>query len=249
MFNPAAGPKAFPSTHWTLVIAAGGSHSSPDRAAALERLCAGYCSPVYAFIRRRGHSCEQAQDLTQEFFLRILDGAFFERANPEKGRFRSFLLGSVQNFLSDASDRERSQKRGGGAIPLSFDFVTGELDYAREPRHSETPERIFQRKWARTVLDRVMVSLSHEFATEGKLPLFQRLKGYLTGDGDAKYAELGIELHLTESGVKSAIRRLRQRYRDLLRAEVISTVADPAEVDDELQFLLRAMGTQDLEVR
>ena len=113
----------------------------------------------------------------------------------------------------------------------------------------ETPERIFQRKWARSLLDRVMESLSGEFSTEGKLDLFNRIKGYLTGDGDLKYAELGAELNLTESGVKSAIRRMRQRYRDLLRAEVISTVADLSEVDDELQFLLRAISTQDLEVK
>ena len=231
------------------MIAAGGNHSSLERADALERLCGGYWYPVYAFIRRRGNTPEQAQDLTQQFFLRILDGIFFERANPEKGRFRSFLLGAVQNFLSDAADRERSQKRGGGVIPLSFDFVTGESNYGREPRHTETPERIFQRKWARTVLDRVMGSLTDEFLAEGKLDAFNRIKGYLTGDGDLKYAELGAELNLTESGVKSAIRRMRQRYRDLLRAEVIATVADLSEVDDELQFLLRAISTQDLEVR
>jgi RNA polymerase sigma factor (sigma-70 family) len=231
------------------VIAAGADHSSLERTDALERLCGGYCYPVYVFIRRRGYSYEKAQDLTQEFFLRILDGAFFERANPEKGRFRSFLLGAVQNFLSDAADREKSQKRGGGVLPLSFDFVTGESNYAREPRHTETPERIFQRKWARTLLDRVMESLSVEFAADGKLDLFERIKGYLTGDGDLKYAELGAELNLTESGVKSSIRRMRQRYRDLLRAEVVATVADPSEVEDELQFLVRAMGTQDLEIR
>ncbi|HEY3739756.1 MAG TPA: sigma-70 family RNA polymerase sigma factor [Bryobacteraceae bacterium] len=249
MGDPAAGRYAFPTTHWTLIIAAGGNRSNLDRADALEHLCNGYWYPVYAFIRRRGSSPEQAQDLTQQFFLGILDGAFFERANPEKGRFRSFLLGAVQNFLSDASDRERSQKRGGGVLPFSLDFVTGESNYAREPRHTETPERIFQRKWARALLDRVMGSLSGEFLADGKLDLFNRLKGYLTGDGNLKYAELGIELNLTESGVKSAIRRLRQRYRDMLRAEVIATVADPAEVDDELQFLLRAISSQELEVR
>jgi len=106
---------------------------------------------VYAFIRRRGHSPEQAQDLTQQFFLRILDGGFFRRGKSQKGRLRSFLLGAVQNVLSDATDRERSQKRGGGVLPLSFDFATGESNYAREPWHTETPERIFQRKWARTL--------------------------------------------------------------------------------------------------
>src|SRR5262249_16088783 len=160
------------------------------------------------------------------FFLRILDGAFFERANSEKGRFRSFLLGAVQNFLSDAADREKSQKRGGGVLPFSLDFVTGESNYGREPRHTGTPEGIFQSRWARALLDRVMESLAGEFYADGKLDLFNRIKGYLTGDGDLKYAELGAELNLSESGVKSAIRRMRQRYRDLLRAEVISTVAD-----------------------
>jgi RNA polymerase sigma factor (sigma-70 family) len=249
MGYPAAGRNAFPTTHWTLVIAAGGNHSSPERADALERLCGGYWYPVYAFIRRRGHSPEQAQDLTQDFFLRILAGVFFERANPEKGRFRSFLLGAVQHFLSDTTDRDRSQKRGGGVLPLSLDFATGESNYAREPGHTETPERIFQRRWARTLLDRVMGSLAGEFSGDGKPDVFNRIKGYLTGDGDLKYAELGAELNLTESGVKSAIRRMRQRYRILLRAEVVSTVADLSEVDDELQFLLRAISTRDLEVR
>src|SRR5262249_57591200 len=126
------GRNGFSWTEWTLVIDGGGNHSSVDRAGALERLCEGYWYPVYAFIRRRGYLPEQAQDLTQEFFLRILDGAFFERANPEKGRFRSFLLGAVQNFLSDATDREKSQKRGGGVLPFSLDFATGESNYGRE---------------------------------------------------------------------------------------------------------------------
>jgi RNA polymerase sigma factor (sigma-70 family) len=243
MGHPAAGRNAFPSTHWTLIVAAGGNHSSVERTDALGRLCDGYWYPAYAFIRRRGYSPEQAQDLTQEFFLGILEGAFFERANPEKGRFRSFLLGALQNFLSDATDRDKSQKRGGGVLPLSLDFAAGESNYAREPRHTETPERIFQRKWARTLLDRVMGSLSGEFAAEGKLDVFNRIKGYLTGDGDLKYAELGAQLNLTESGVKSSIRRMRLRYRDLLRAEVNSTVADLSEVNDELQFLLSAIRT------
>ncbi len=243
------GRQAFPTTQWTLVMNAASDDSSLERAGALECLCRGYWYPVYAFIRRRGHSPEQTQDLTQEFFLRIMKGAFFERANPEIGRFRSFMLGAVQNFLSDASDRDKSQKRGGGALPFSLDFVTGESNYGREPRHTETPERIFQRKWARALLDRVMESLSREFEVNGKLDVFHRIKAYLTGDGGLKYAELGAELSLSESGVKSAIRRLRQRYRDLLRAEVVATVADPSEVDDELQFLLRAIATKDTEAR
>jgi RNA polymerase sigma-70 factor (ECF subfamily) len=244
---PTPGRNAFPTTHWTLVVDAGGNHSSVERAGALERLCEGYWYPVYVFVRRRGYTPEQAQDLTQEFFLRILNGAFFERANREKGRFRSFLLGALQHFLSDASDRERSQKRGGGVALLSFSFETGESNYALEPSHMETPERIFERKWARTVLDRVMKSLSDEFDANGKLAFFKRIQAYLTGDGDLAYASLGAELNLTESGVKSAIRRMRQRYRDLLREEVAATISDPSELDDELQSLLRSIRIQGLE--
>jgi RNA polymerase sigma-70 factor (ECF subfamily) len=243
------GRGAFPTTRWTLVVAAGGNGSNSDRDEALERLCSGYWHPVYAFIRRRGYSAEHAQDLTQQFFLGILDGAFFERADSGKGRFRGFMLGAVQHFLSNETSRENCQKRGGGVLPFSLDFATGESNDGREPKHTETPERIFQRKWARTVLDRVMSTLSDEFLAEGKLDLFKRIKVYMTGDGGLKYAELGVELNLTESGVKSAIRRMRHRYSDLLRQEVLSTVSDPSEVDDELRFLLRAISSQDLEVR
>jgi len=249
MGNLATGRNAFPTTRWTLVVSAGSDHSRLERGAALESLCRSYWYPVYAFVRRRGYPPEQAQDLTQDFFLNILDGTFFGRANPEKGRFRSFLLGAVQNFLSDANERQRSQKRGGGVPPLSFDFENGESNYLHEPRHAETPERIFQRKWARTLLDGVMGNLRDEFLDDGKLEFFSRIKGYLAGDGDLKYAELANELNLTESGIKSAIRRTRQRYRDLLRAEVASTVGDASEVDEELRFLLRAISTQPLEAK
>ena len=246
MGHPALLRDSFPTTQWTLVVAAGGNETRLERGIALENLCRTYWYPVYAFIRRRGDSPEHAQDLTQEFFLRVLSGSFFERADPDKGRFRSFLLGAVKNFLADAGDRERSLKRGGGVAPLSFDFETGESNYSREPRHEETPERIFQRRWARALLDRVVGNLQDEFANDGKLAQFNRLKGYLAGDGDSRYAELGRELHLTESGIKSAIRRLRLRYRDLLRGEVANTVADPSEVDEELRFLLRAISAQPL---
>jgi RNA polymerase sigma-70 factor (ECF subfamily) len=235
MGNSAAAHNAFPTTHWTLVIAAGGKQSGLERSVALESLCRSYWYPVYAFIRRRGYPPAQAQDLTQEFFLRILGGAFFERANPDKGRFRSFLLGAVNHFLSDASDRQKSQKRGGGVAPLSFDFESGESNYSREPGHAETPERIFQRKWARTVLDRVMRNLQDEFSGDGRQAFFNRIKCHLTSDRDVKYADLARELSLTESGIKAAIRRMRFRYRDLLRAEVASTVVDASDIDEELR--------------
>jgi RNA polymerase sigma factor (sigma-70 family) len=247
--STAAGPEAFPSTRWSLVVAAGGGQTEPEGRAALENLCRAYWYPIYAFIRRRGHPPEEAQDLTQEFFLRVLAGTFLARASPEKGRFRSFLLGAVKNFLSDSSDRERALKRGGGVAPLPFDFDAGESSYQREPSHEETPERVFQRKWARAVLDSVVGNLRDEFLKDGKLAHFDRLKIYLTGSGEVKYAEFAKELEISEPALKSAIQRLRKRYRDLLRAEVAATVAGPSEVDEELRFLLQAISTRVAEVR
>ncbi|MBZ5601217.1 MAG: hypothetical protein LAO79_02820 [Acidobacteriia bacterium] len=181
--DPAHARDVFPTTQWTLVIAAGGNETTQERGLALENLCRSYWYPVYAYIRRRGEAPEKAQDLTQEFFLRLLSGSFFERADPDRGRFRSFLLGAAKNFLADANDRETSQKRGGGVAPLPFDFETGESNYAREPRHEETPERIFQRRWARALLDRVMVNLQNEFEGSGKGDQFQRLKGIWPATG------------------------------------------------------------------
>jgi RNA polymerase sigma factor (sigma-70 family) len=237
----------FPTTRWTLVVTAGGNESQPGRDAALDSLCRSYWHPVYAFIRRRGYPPEPAQDLTQEFFLRVLSGTFFERANPEKGRFRSFVLGAIKNFLADSSDRERAWKRGGGVTPLPFDFETGESLYLREFGHDETPERIFQRKWARAVLDRVVNNLQSEFLKEGKVDRFHYLKGYLTGSGEGRYAELATRLETSEPALRSTLQRLRQRYRFLLRVEVESTVSDPADVDEELRFLVQAMSTRPME--
>jgi DNA-directed RNA polymerase specialized sigma24 family protein len=187
--------------------------------------------------------------LPRSFFLRVLSGSFFERANPGKGRFRSFLLGAVKNFLADERDREKTQKRGGGLASLPFDFETGESNYLREPRHEETPERIFQRKWARALLDRVVNKLRDEFLKEDKLEQFEKLKAYMVGSGDLKYVELARQLDVSEAALKSAIHRLRQRYRNLLRAEVAATVADSEEINEELRFLLRAVSVQPAEVR
>jgi RNA polymerase sigma-70 factor (ECF subfamily) len=243
------GRQGFPGTRWSLVVAAGGGQAKPEGRAALESLCRAYWYPIYAFIRRRGHASEVAQDLTQEFFLRVLSGTFLARANPERGRFRSFLLGAVKNFLADSSDRERALKRGGGVMPLPFDFDAGESMYLCEPSHQETPERIFQRKWARAVLDCVMGHLHGEFLRDGKVDQFNRLKSYVAGSGEVKSAELAAELELSEAALKSSIQRLRRRYRDMLRAEVAATVADPSEVDEELRFLLQAISMRVAEVR
>ena len=239
----AIGPGDFPVTRWTLIVTAV-DPTHPDNKAALATLCEGYWYPLYAFVRRKGYAADAARDLTQEFFVRLLGGSFFERADPEKGRFRSFLLGALKHFLADYSDAQRAQKRGGGLPPLPFELSEGESRYAREPQHGETPERIYERRWARAVLDRVVGTLREEFVKHGRLDHFNHLKVYLTSQGDAPYAELAKKLDMSESALKSGIHRLRRRYRDMLRAEVAATVADPADIDTELRYLLAALSAK-----
>jgi RNA polymerase sigma-70 factor (ECF subfamily) len=230
-----AGPSEFPTTRWTLVVAA----SDPKRKefrSALASLCENYWYPLYAYLRRRGYPADQAQDLTQEFFIRVLEGRYLDRADPEKGRFRAFLLTSLKFFVADEKDRNRAQKRGGGAL-LPLEFSSGEERYQREPAHDETPERIFERRWALSVLDRVVEKLRDEFVRHGRAEHFERLKVFLLGRSDAPYAALAHELNTSEGALKVAIHRLRKRYRELFRQEIADTVADPAEVESELRFL------------
>src|SRR5260221_6707913 len=194
--NTLPGPSQFPTTRWTLVIAAGdlkreGAHS------ALVSLCENYWYPLYAYLRRRGYRSDQAQDLTQEFFIRVLEGRYLDRADPEKGRFRSFLLTSLKFFVADEEDRHRARKRGGGAV-VPLEFSSGEERYQREPAHDETPERIFERRWALSLLDRVVERLRNEFVQHGRPEHFERLKVFLLGQSDAPYAELARELNTSE---------------------------------------------------
>jgi len=229
------GPSQFPTTRWTLVLAAG-DPLRRDARSALVSLCEHYWYPLYAYLRRRGCPADQAQDLTQEFFVRVLEGRYLDRADPEKGRFRSFLLTSLKFFVADEEDRHRAHKRGGGAI-MSLEFSSGEERYQREPAHDETPERIFERRWALAVLDRVVEKLRNEFVRHGRPEHFERLKMFLLGHSDAPYAALACEMNTSEGALKVAIHRLRKRYRDLFRQEIADTVADPAEVESELRFL------------
>ena len=182
------GSSQFPTTRWTLVVAA----AAPDRKearSALVSLCEGYWYPLYAYLRRRGYPADQAQDLTQDFFMRVLEGRYLDRVDAEKGRFRSFLLTSLKFFVADEEDRHGAQKRGGGAV-LSLEFSSGEERYQREPAHDETPERIFERRWALSVLDRVVEKLRDEFVHHGRPEYFGRLKVFLLGHSDAPYAAL-----------------------------------------------------------
>jgi RNA polymerase sigma-70 factor (ECF subfamily) len=229
------GPSQFPTTRWTLVVAAGGPHRAEGRSA-LVSLCENYWYPLYAYLRRRGYPADQAQDLTQEFFIRVLEGRYLDRADPEKGRFRSFLLTSLKFFIADEEDRRRAHKRGGGML-VPLEFSVGEERYQREPAHDETPERIFERRWALSVLDRVVEKLRNEFILHGRPEHFDRLKGFLLGRSDAPYAALAREMNTSEGALKVAIHRLRKRYRELFRQEIADTVADPSEVESELRFL------------
>jgi len=236
------GVSRFPTTRWTLVVAAGDPQRKEARSA-LASLCENYWYPLYAYLRRRGYTADQAQDLTQEFFMRILEGRYLDRADPEKGRFRSFLLTSLKFFVADEGDRERAHKRGGGVL-VPLEFSSGEERYQREPAHDETPERIFERRWALSLLDRVVERLRDEFVHHGRAEHFERLKMFLLGQSDAPYAALAREMNTSEGALKVAIHRLRKRYRDLFRQEIADTVADPAEVESELRYLAAVLTTK-----
>ena len=237
-----AGPSEFPTTRWTLVVAAADPQRKEARSA-LVSLCEGYWYPLYAYLRRRGYQADQAQDLTQEFFMRVLEGRYLDRADPEKGRFRSFILTSLKFFVADEEDRRRAHKRGGGAV-LPLELSSGEDRYQREPAHDETPERIFERRWAISVLDRVVERLREEFVQHGRPEHFERLKAFLLGKSEAPYATLAREMNTSEGALKVAIHRLRKRYRELFRQEIADTVADPGEVESELRFLAAALSTK-----
>jgi RNA polymerase sigma-70 factor (ECF subfamily) len=229
------GSSQFPTTRWTMVVAAGDPHRKEARSA-LVSLCENYWYPLYAYLRRRGYTADQAQDLTQEFFMRVLEGRYLDRANSEKGRFRAFILTSLKFFVADEGDRRRAYKRGGEVV-APLEFSSGEERYQREPAHDETPERIFERRWALSVLDRVVEKLRNEFVHHGRPEHFERLKVFLLGRSDAPYAALAREMNTSEGALKVAIHRLRKRYRELFRQEIADTVADPAEVESELRFL------------
>jgi RNA polymerase sigma-70 factor (ECF subfamily) len=238
-FHTLPGPSQFPTTRWSLVVAAG----DPDRKearSALVSLCENYWYPLYAYLRRRGYPTDQAQDLTQEFFVRLLEGRYLDRADQEKGRFRAFILTSLKFFVADEEDRHRARKRGGGVL-VPLEFSSGEERYQREPAHQETPERIFERRWALSMLDRVVERLRIEFLQHGRAEHFERLKMFLLGKSDAPYAALALEMNTSEGALKVAIHRLRKRYRELFRQEIADTVADPAEVDSELRYLAAAL--------
>ena len=235
------GPSQFPTTRWSLVVAAGDPHRKEARSA-LVSLCENYWYPLYAYLRRRGYPTDQAQDLTQEFFMRVLEGRYLDRADPEKGRFRSFLLASLNHFLADEWDKARAQKRGGGKV-ISLDLQSAETRLGEIPVENFTPEKAFEHRWAITLLEQVYQRLGEEYRAEGKGALFNALRTTLAGASDAApYAELAQQLDMSEGAVKVAVHRLRQRYRGLLRDTIADTVSGPEEVEDELRYLFRTLA-------
>ncbi|HYG35252.1 MAG TPA: sigma-70 family RNA polymerase sigma factor [Clostridia bacterium] len=241
MSSTTPGPANFALTHWSVVLATGSRDSSHARKA-LDQLCHTYWHPIYSYIRRQGHSPHDAQDLTQEFFARLLEKEQFSAVDPAKGRFRSFLLASLKHFLANEWDKAKAQKRGGGQPLISIDEQSAEDSYAVEPVENLTPDKIFDRRWALTLLQRVLDRLRSEYERDDKGELIEALKGTLTGDRQSVgYAEIAARLKSSEGAIKVAVYRLRQRYRDLLREEIAHTVASPQEIEDEIRALFAVL--------
>jgi len=234
-------PARFDTTQWSLVLAAKGHGEESERA--LATLCEVYWPPLYAFIRKQQYSPEEARDLTQGYFTRLLEKRYLSQVDRERGRFRSFLLVTCRHFLSNERDHQRAGKRGGGTPALPIDGMTAETRYAMEPSHDETPERVFLRRWALTLLDHVLAAIEADYAAAGKGALFAALKPFLIGDGPADPAEsvAASQLGLTDGALRVAVHRLRRRFRERLRAEVARTLEDPQRVDEEITFLLAAL--------
>ena len=241
MSSTTTGDPQFHTTHWSLIVAAAGQEGEASKTA-LADLCQAYWYPLYAFLRRRGNSAEDAGDLTQGFFAALLEKGYLCDADPERGRFRSFLLTAVVRFAAKEHDRAAALKRGGGHRSLSIDFEDGERRYQREPADHWTPERIFDRRWALTLLERTLASLRQDHQSAAKLDQFDALKTFLTGESGAPpLRQVAEKLGMTEGAVKVAIHRLREKYRDRLRAEIAQTIASTEDVDDELRLLLQAL--------
>jgi DNA-directed RNA polymerase specialized sigma24 family protein len=231
----------FQTTHWSAVRAAGGS-GTPQSGVALETLCRVYWYPLYAYVRRQGHGAHDAQDLTQEFFARLLQKNYLKLADQERGRFRSFLLKSLQNFLVNEWARGQARKRGGGAPLLPLDEAVAERLYRQESTNPTSAETLFDKRWATTLLDRAFQRLQVDYAAAGKGELFQQLQSLLLNEGSAEcYRTLGGQVGLSEGAVKVAVHRLRHRFKGAVRSEVAQTVATAGEVDEELRCLMTAM--------
>jgi RNA polymerase sigma-70 factor (ECF subfamily) len=235
--------EVFRTTHWSVVLAAG-DRTTALAEAALAQLCRTYWYPLYAFVRRKGHSPHDAQDLTQAFFARLLEKNYVAQADRERGRFRTYLLAALTHFLADEWDKARRLKRGGGREIISFDAASAEERYRLEPVDPLDAARLYERRWVTTLFDKVLARLEEEFRDLGKGKSFDQLKGSLLAEGTGlSYAELGGRLGMKEDAVKQAVHRMRRRYRELFREEIAQTVAGPGEVEEELKHLFAVLST------
>ncbi len=240
--SPSPGAGRFATTHWSVVLAAGQPEST-DYQQALETLCRTYWFPLYAYLRRHGNDAHQAEDYTQAFLAFLLDKHGLRLADPKRGRFRSFLLTSLKNFLSNERARAGAQKRGGGRKILSLDIENAERLYALKPREELSPDKLFARSWALTVLDRTMDRLGAEATRTKKSELFEKLRICLTADkSSVPYGKMAVELNMSEGAVRVAAHRLRRRYRELLRDEIAQTVTSEDQIDEELRDLFAALA-------
>lgn len=241
--TPKRGRGAFATTRWTTVNAVRRTSKS-QAATALAELCESYWPPLYAFLRKQGYHPEEAQDLTQGFFARLLETALIRTADPERGRFRSFLLTALKRYVINEHERAAAARRGGGHRHLSLDFDEAERVYGREPSTDETPDRLFNRRWAAIALDRALQQLRAEYIALGRETLADALLPYLTETGELpQYREVAARLDISEGAVKVAVHRMRQRYGGILRSEIADTVVGEEEVEAELRELLRAVST------
>ncbi len=232
----------FATTHWSVVLAAKQSEQ-PEAAVALEKLCATYWPPLYAYIRREGGNQTEAQDLTQEFFARLLARDYLQQLRHQDGKFRSFLLAYLKNFLSEQRRKFGTQKRGGGCTFISLNEPDGEEGYLFEPVDHLTPDQVFELRWVQALLQRVLNRLRKEYQVRDQAALFERLQDYQPHEaGGQTYAQLGAPFAMTESAVKSAVQRMRQRHRELLREEVAQTVTHPQDVEEELRYFRALLG-------
>ena len=232
----------FATTRWTVVLAAG-QRGAPQATVALEELCRTYWYPLYAYVRRHGHSREDAEDLTQGFFARLLEKNYLEGLSSDKGKFRAFLLVALKRFLANEWDRANRQKRGGGSPLLSLDWEDADQRYQIIPADNLSPDKLYDRAWAMTVLERVIIRLRDESVAEGKSRLYECLKPFLMlGKSEIPYARAAAALAMSEGSVRVAVHRLRRRYRELLREEIAQTLSDPSQAEAEIQALLGALG-------
>ncbi|MBM3859121.1 MAG: sigma-70 family RNA polymerase sigma factor [Verrucomicrobia bacterium] len=242
MTKPFSSQDVFATTRWTVVLAAG-QRRAPQARAALGELCRTYWFPLYAYVRRHGRSKEDAEDLTQAFFARFLEKNYLDGLDRERGKFRAFLLAALKHFLANEWDKSQRQKRGGGMTPLSLDWQDADSRYQIDPPDNLTPDKLYDRAWAVTLLERVIIRLRDECVADGKALLFEQLRPFLmVGKSAIPYPDVAARLGMNEGAVRTAVHRLRQRYRHLLRDEIAQTLADPAQVEEELRALFAAFA-------